>query len=90
MHKSLKKNVAVKSRPSSHTSRTQTVDRKDRPASAMPSIPTERRPHLRLPQRRITQSEAEPPSKQATEPAANGSDDSHAVPYWERWRCSRR
>src|SRR5262245_19692398 len=90
MQRSLETNVAVKSRPSRAVSCTQSDENSDTPARAMPRNPTERRPHVRLPVRRITQSDAEPPSKQATEPAAKGIDDSHAAALASRWRCSRR
>ena len=90
MLRSLPKNVTVNNSPSSQVSVTQLADRKASAASARPKAPTDRRPQVRLPVRRISQSDAEPPRMQATAPAASGSADSQAVSTWSRWRCSLR
>src|SRR3974377_1480225 len=86
--KSLPKKVMVRSRPSSQVSWAQIVDRKASPASTKHNAPTKRRPHLRLPERRINQSDTAPPRIQAKAPAARGREDSQARCESGSWRYS--
>ncbi len=58
------------------------------PAKVSPTIPLMRRPHLRLCQRRLIQSESTPPARHDTIPAASGKPASHDVAAGESCRLT--
>src|SRR5262249_32272309 len=86
----LQKKAALSTNASKYTLPAHGMSSVASPATASPPAPIRRRPHLRLPQRRMIRSDSVPPSTQEIIPAASGNAEHTEKISPVRWQWSLR
>ncbi len=84
--RSLQKNDTLNRNPINPTDPIQGITAIDAPANSSPAAALIRRPHLRLPQRRMIQSESTPPNAHDTMARASGAAVIQVTSSLDKWR----